>query len=497
MNPQHDYLHGVTRRHFLHKCHVGVGSIAMAMLGGDLARAGRSSTPDTAGVGEDPARRFNPLANRPPHFAARAKHVIFLHMAGAPSQLELFDYKPELAKRDGQPCPDEYFKGERFAFIKGHPKLLGSPYQFRQHGESGNWLSSLLPHLSDIADDLTIVRSMTTEQFNHAPAQLLMHTGSQLLGQASIGAWATYGLGTLNQDLPGFMVLVSGGNSPDAGKSVWGSAYLPGVYQGVQCRSAGDPILFVDNPPGMSRDVRRRSLDALADLNHMQAREFGSPDTLARIEQYELAFRMQVSVPEVMDIRRESAETLAAYGAEPGVASYANNCLLARRLVEQGVRFVQLFDWGWDGHGTGVNDDLVHQLPKKCKEIDRPTAALIRDLKLRGLLDETLVIWGGEFGRTSMMEARDGSTYLGRDHHPKAFTMFFAGGGMKPGFTYGQTDDFGYLVTKNEMTVRDLHATLLYLLGFDAHRLTHPYLGLNQRLIGPEGKARVHHELLT
>jgi hypothetical protein len=371
-------------------------------------------------------------------------------------------------------------------------------YGFAQYGKSGAWFSTLLPHLSQIADDLTIVRSMTTEQFNHAPAQLLMHTGSQLSGTgASLGAWATYGLGTLNQDLPGFIVLVSGGNSPDGGKSMWGSAYLPGVYQGVQCRTSGDPILFVDNPPGMSRDVRRHSLDALADLNRAHAADFGSPDTLARIEQYELAFRMQVAVPEVMDINRESTRTLAAYGAQPGQASFANNCLLARRLVERGVRFVQLYDWGWDGHGTGVNDDLVHQLPKKCKEIDRPLAALISDLKDRGLLDETLVIWGGEFGRTSMMEARDGSTYLGRDHHPKAFTMFFAGGGMKPGLVYGETDNFGYFVTKNEMTVRDLQATVLHLLGLDAHTLTYPYLGLDQRFIGPEGKARVHHKLIV
>jgi hypothetical protein len=494
MNPHYDYLYNVTRRHFLRQCHVGLGGIALTSLLGDRARAGSSSTPTGAGVADDSAR---PLAERSPHFRARAKQVIFLHMAGAPSQLEMFDFKPQLVKRDGQLCPEEYLKGQRFAFIKGHPKLLGTMYQFDQHGEGGIWMSSLLPHLSRVADELTIVRSMTTEQFNHAPAQLLMHTGSQLLGQASLGAWATYGLGTMNQDLPGFIVLVSGGNSPDAGKSVWGSAYLPGVYQGVQCRSAGDPILFVDNPAGMDRAGRRRSLDALADLNHLQAAEFGSPDTLARIEQYELAFRMQVSVPEVMDINRESRETLAAYGATPGTASFANNCLLARRLVENGVRFVQLFDWGWDGHGTGVNDDLVHQLPKKCQEIDRPVAALIRDLKLRGLLDETLVIWGGEFGRTSMMEARGGSTYLGRDHHPKAFTMFFAGGGVKRGFTYGETDEFGYFVTKNEVTVRDLHATVLHALGFDAHRLVYPYLGLNQRLIGPEGKARVHHELLS
>jgi hypothetical protein len=489
MNPPYEYLHGVTRRHFLHQCHVGVGGMALAMLLGERSAASLRVQP-----GGSPA---NPLASRTPHFAANAKQVIFLHMAGGPSQLELFDYKPELAKRDGQLCPDEFFKGERFAFIKGHPKLLGTMYEFAQRGESGAWFSCLLPHLASIADDLTVVRSMTTEQFNHAPAQLLMHTGSQILGQASFGSWATYGLGTLNQDLPGFVVLVSGGNSPDGGKSLWGNAYLPGVYQGVQCRSAGDPILFVDNPAGMSREVRRRSLDALADLNAIQAREFGSPDTLARIEQYELAFRMQVSVPEVMDISRESPETLAMYGAQPGAASFANNCLLARRLVEQGVRFVQLYDWGWDGHGTGINDDLVHQLPKKCQEIDRPTAALIRDLKLRGLLDETLVVWGGEFGRTSMMEARDGSTYLGRDHHPKSFTMLFAGGRMKPGFVYGETDEFGYRVTKDEMTVRDLQATILHCLGLEAHRLTYPHLGLDQRLIGPEGKARVHHELIS
>jgi hypothetical protein len=420
-----------------------------------------------------------------------------MHMAGGPSHLELFDYKPELVNRDGQPCPDEYFKGERFAFIKGHPKLLGTPCQFAQYGQSGAWFSSYLPHLSSIADDLTIVRSMSTEQFNHAPAQLLMHTGNQLLGHASLGAWATYGLGTINRDLPGFIVLVSGDKSPDAGKSVWGSGYLPGVFQGVQCRSAGDPILFVDNPAGMSRGIRRESLDALADLNRIHADEFGSPDTVARIEQYELAFRMQLSVPEVMDISRESKLTLADYGANPAQPSFANNCLLARRLVERGVRFVQLYDWGWDGHGTGPDNDLVHQLPKKCREIDQPVAALISDLKQRGMLEETLVIWGGEFGRTAMMESRGGSTFLGRDHHPKAFSMLFAGGGLKPGLTYGATDDLGYLIAENEMSVRDLHATILHLLGLDPQRLSYPYLGLNQRLIGPEGKAKVHHALLA
>jgi hypothetical protein len=485
MTPQYDFLHGITRRHFLQKCHVGLGGVALATMLSDRAISGPTAPP-------------NPLANRTPKFPAKAKQVIFLHMAGGPSHLELFDYKPELVKRNGEACPDELIKGQRFAFIKGVPNLLGTMYSFAQHGQNGAWFSSLVPHLAGTADDLTIVRSMTTEQFNHAPAQLLMHTGSQLSGSgASLGAWATYGLGAINQDLPAFMVLVSGGNSPDGGKSMWGNAYLPGVYQGVQCRTSGDPILFVENPPGMSREVRRRSLDTLAELNRAQATEFGSPDTLARIEQYELAFRMQVSVPEVMDIGRESPAMLQAYGATPGQASFANNCLLARRLVERGVRFVQLYDWGWDGHGTGVNDDLVHQLPKKCQEIDRPLAALITDLKLRGMLDETLVIWGGEFGRTSMMEARDGSTYLGRDHHPKAFTMLFAGGGMKPGLVYGETDNFGYFVTKNEMTVRDLQATILHLLGLDAEKLAYPYLGLNQRLIGPEGNARVHHEVIA
>ncbi len=458
--------------------------MALASLLGDAGRASPIASP-------------RPLAARAPAGLGRAKHIIFLHMAGAPSQLDLFDYKPELTRRDGQPCPEEFFKGQRFAFIKGHPRLLGTMHTFARHGESGAWFSHLLPQLASLADELTIVKSLTTEQFNHAPAQLLMHTGNQVLGHASMGAWATYGLGTLNQDLPGFVVMLSGDKNPDAGKSVWGSAYLPGVFQGTQCRTSGDPILYVADPQGMDRGTRRESLDALAALNRMQADEFGSPETLARIEQYELAFRMQTSVPEAMDISRESAATLAMYGAAPGASSFANNCLLARRLVERGVRFVQLFDWGWDGHGTNPGDDLVHQLPKKCREVDRPTAALMADLKQRGLLDETLVIWGGEFGRTSMIESRDGSTFLGRDHHPHAFTMLMAGGGLKPGLVYGETDDFGYFVTRDQMTVRDLQATVLAALGLDAHRLSYPYMGLEQRLIGPEGKARVHAELFA
>jgi hypothetical protein len=479
-----DRLEIVTRRHFLRQCQVGIGGIALASFLGNTS----SATSLPAGSATD---------RREPKSFAKAKQIIFLHMAGGPSQLELFECKPELSKRDGQDCPEQFLANQRFAFIKGRPKLLGTMYKFARYGQSGATFSSLLPHMATCADEWTTVRSMTTEQFNHAPAQLLMHTGNQVLGYASLGSWVTYGLGTLNSDLPGFVVLCSGGHSPDAGKSVWGSGFLPGVYQGMQCRSSGDPILFVDNPPGMSREVRRRSLDALADLNNVQATEFGSPETVARIQQYELAFRMQMSVPEVMDIRRESAHTLAAYGAEPGKASFANNCLLARRLVEKGVRFVQLYDWGWDGHGTGEGDDLVHQLPKKCLEVDQPVAALLRDLRSRGLLDETLVVWGGEFGRTSMMEARNGSTFLGRDHHPKAFTMLFAGGGMRPGLDFGKTDEFGYFVTENEVTVRDLQATILHLLGLDAHRLSYPFLGLDQRLIGPEGKARIRKELIS
>jgi hypothetical protein len=479
-------LQASTRRHFLmRQCPVGLGGIALASLLGDAPAQAASPVNSAA------------LSSQMPAQHARAKRVIFLHMAGAPSQLDLFDFKPELSKRDGQPCPDDFLKGQRFAFIKGHPRLLGTMHTFSQHGESGGWFSNLLPHLASIADDLTVMRSLTTDQFNHAPAQLLMHTGNQLLGQPAMGAWVTYGLGTLNRDLPGFVVMVSGDKSPDAGKSVWGSGYLPGVYQGTQCRSSGEPILYVENPPGMSRQVRRESLDALADLNRLQATEYGSPETLARIEQYELAYRMQVSVPEVMDISRETESTLAMYGAEPGKGSFANNCLLARRLVEQGVRFVQLFDWGWDGHGTGEFDDLVHQLPKKCGEVDRPVAALISDLKQRGLLDDTLVIWGGEFGRTAMIENRDGSTFLGRDHHPHAFTMLMAGGGLRGGLTYGETDELGYFVTRDQVTVHDLQATVLHALGLDAHRLIYPYMGLDQRLIGPEGKARVHHQLFA
>lgn len=455
----------VTRRHFLGRFGAAIGAAALAELLGEKHAAAVSA----------------------PQFPARAKHIIYLHMAGSPPQMDLFDYKPKLNELNGQPCPDEMYKQERFAFIKGHPKLLGTPHAFRQHGQCGAWISSLMPNLARMADDLCFVKSMYTDQFNHAPAQLMLHTGAPRPGRPSMGAWLTYGLGSENSNLPGFVVLVSGDKTPDAGKSVWGSGFLPTVHQGVQCRTSGDPVLFVSDPQGMSRDTRRSSLDTLNRLNQLQYEEAGDPETLTRIAQYELAFRMQVSVPEVMDISREPQHVLDQYGAKPGATSFANNCLLARRLVEQGVRFVQLFDWGWDVHGTAPDTDLLTGLPKKCMASDQPTAALLADLKQRGLLDETLVVWSGEFGRTSMNEERNGSTYLGRDHNPHAFTIWMAGGGVKPGLSYGATDEFAYRAVENKVHVHDLQATILHLMGIDHLKLTYRFQGRDFRLTDVHG----------
>ena len=465
-----------TRRHFLDRCGIGLAGMFL----GNLHAA------------------QNPLAPKKPPLEAKAKSVIYLHMAGSPSQLELFDFKPELKKYNGQPCPDELLRGKRFAFIKGVPKMLGTPYQFERRGQSGGYLSELLPHFSKVVDEVTVVRSMNTDQFNHAPAQLYVHTGNPRFGAASMGAWATYGLGSENQDLPGFVVLTSGGNNPDGGKSLWGSGFLPSVYQGVQCRTSGDPVLYLSNPDGMTRPLRRKTLDALHDLNAMQQKESGDPETEARIAQYELAYRMQISVPEVMDISKEPEASRALYGAEPGKTSFANNCLLARRLVESGVRFVQLFHWGWDHHGSSRREDIRYALPPQTASVDQAMSALIADLKQRGLLDQTLIVWGGEFGRTPMQENRAGSgPYMGRDHHPYAFTMWMAGGGMKKGFNFGSTDEIGYYIAENPVSVRDLQATILHQLGLDPHRFSYPYLGLNQRLIGPTDEGRVRKELLA
>jgi hypothetical protein len=474
-----------TRRTFLRRGLTGMGALALGELIGPRAEAKVKFSVE------------NPLAPKHPPLPARAKQVIYLHMEGSPPQHDLLDYKPELNRRNMQPCPKEFFEGKILAFTRGHPNLLGSPYKFRQCGRNGTWLSELWEHFPQVVDEVAIIKSMFSDQFNHAPAQLLLHTGTQNFGGASLGSWVTYGLGTENQNLPGFVVLISGSSDPSAGKSVWGSGFLPSVYQGVQCRSTGEPILYVNNPPGMSRDTRRATLDALRKLNEYELETVGDPETLTRINQFELAYRMQMAVPEVMDITREPPATLAAYGATPGQMSLANNCLLARRLIENGVRFVQLYDWGWDIHGTGSGDDLITALPKKMKEMDRPVTALLKDLKERGLLDETLVVWGGEFGRTSMNEARDGSKFLGRDHHPGCFTIWMAGGGVKPGLVYGSTDELGYNVAENKMHVHDLQATILQLLGIDAEKFSYPFQGLNNRLIGPQSGWKVHRELFA
>jgi hypothetical protein len=485
MDPRLDRAHLTTRRHFLQKSQAGLGALALGDLLGRTSQAA-------------PRPQFDqPLASKAPHHKPRAKNIIYLDMSGAPPTLDLFDYKPELVKHHMQPCPDSLIKGQRFAFIKGVPKLLGTPYKFKKCGEAGTSISEVLPHLQTVADDIAVIRSMHTDQFNHAPAELFMYTGTPRFGGASMGAWITWGLGSENQDLPGFVVLVSSGTDPSGGKSLWGSGYLPSVFQGVQCRTKGEPILYVNDPPGMDRQGRRRSLDALRELNELEWQQTGDPETQSRISQYELAFRMQTAVPEVMDISREPKHIQELYGAKPGAPSFANNCLLARRLVEQGVRYVQLFDWGWDFHGISKDSDIVQGLPDKCREIDRPVTALIKDLKQRGMLDDTLVLWGGEFGRTPMNEERNGSKFLGRDHHPHCFSMWMAGGGIKGGTNYGATDDLGYFITEGKIGVHDLQATILHLLGLNPHRLSYPFQGLDQRLIGPTNDARICREILA
>lgn len=487
-----DLLAEATRRHFLRDSAAGLGGIALASLLGREASAsgGEAQTP----ASRVPASR--PLTSRPSHFRPRAKRVIYLHLTGSPPNLDMYDYKPELNRRDGEDCPDAFLEGREFAFTSGVPKLLGSPREWKRVGENGLWMSDAIPRLHDVADDLCLVHSMHTDQFNHAPAELLVYTGSPRSGRPSMGSWVTYGLGSENENLPGFVVLISSGVQPNGGQNSYGSGFLPSVYQGVQCRSQGDPVLYVSDPPGIDRDLRRSSLDAIRDLNGLQAERWGHPETLTRIAQYELAFRMQTSVPEVMDIARESRQTLEDYGAEPGGASFANNCLLARRLVESGVRFVQLFDWGWDYHGTHADSGLTDGLTKKCATMDRPVAALIRDLKRRGLFEDTLIVCGGEFGRTPFREGRTAkSEILGRDHYPDAFTMWMAGGGVKGGFEYGESDELGFSVSENPVHVHDLQATILHLLGLDHERLTYRFQGRDFRLTDVHG--RVVRELLA
>jgi len=489
MDPKHEQLQLLTRRCFLRRAgQFSLGAIALAALGNRAlgATLGSPATPQV----------INPLAPRKPHFEPKVKRVIYLHMSGGPPHLDLFDYKPELVKWNDKPCPDEFVKGRQFAFTSGIPKLMGTPRTFAQYGKGGIWMSDAIPNLQKIADDLCVIKSLNTDQFNHAPAELLLFTGSPRSGRPSMGSWVTYGLGSENENLPGFVVLISSGVQPSAGSSAWGSGFLPSVFQGVQCRSKGDPVLYVSNPTGMDREIRRQTLDAIRDLNQEQQRQLGHPETLTRIAQYELAYRMQISVPEIMDISRESKETIEQYGATPGGASFANNCLLARRLLEKGVRFVQLFDWGWDFHGTNEGEDIRNGLTKKCATMDKPVAALINDLRERGLLDDTLVVWGGEFGRTPFREGRTAAgSVLGRDHYPDCFSLFLTGGGVKRGFSYGETDELGFSIAKDKVHIHDLQATILHLLGFDHEKLTYRYQGRDFRLTDVFGK--VVHDILA
>jgi len=463
----------ITHRWFFRQCGVGFGSIALSsLLGAEHALAKTL-----------PASAINPLAPKQPHFKGKAKRVIYLFMGGAPSQLDLFDYKPSLKKYDGKPVPKEVVMGQKYAFIKPDAALFASEFKFARHGQSGAEISEALPHLAEVVDDLAIIKSMTTDAFNHAPGQVLMQTGSPLFGRPCMGAWVLYGLGSESQNLPGFVVLNSAGGL-SGGAGLYGSGFLPTFYQGVPFRKSGDPVLFLSNPAGISDKMQRRTLDLIKDLNQQHLGVVGDPEIVTRINSFEMAYRMQSSAPELMDVSKESPETLKLYGAEPGKPSFAMNCLLARRLIERGVRFVQLFHEGWDHHS-----EVVKGIKDQTGKTDQASAALIKDLKQRGLLDDTLVIWGGEFGRTPMVEANsDFGRKLGRDHHPQAFTMWLAGGGAKPGVTIGETDEFGFHITKDRVHVHDLQATILHLLGFNHEKLTHRFQGRDFRLTDVEGE---------
>ena len=466
-NPQ-----SVTRRWFLQQCGVGLGSIA---LGGLFAR---NSTAAMAGT--------NPLAAKLPPLKAKAKRVIYLFQAGGPSHLELFDNKPELAKWDGKLPPAELLKGYRSAFISPNSALLGPKFKFQRHGQSGAELSELVPHLAEVSDDIAIVKSLHTDAFNHAPAQIMMNTGSQLFGRPSFGSWVTYGLGCESQDLPSFVVFSTGSKGTSGGASNWGAGFLPSVHNGTLFRSTGDPVMYLSNPRGVDDELQRDSLDAIQALNRRRLDVMGDPEIATRINSFEMAYRMQSSAPELMDLSKEPKHILDMYGVEPGKTNYASACLLARRMIERGVRFVEIFHESWDQHGN-----LMADLKKNCKNTDQASAALVKDLKQRGLLDDTLVIWGGEFGRTPMVQGGND----GRDHHPNCFSMWMAGGGIKPGLTLGESDDFGFNATKDKVHVHDLHATLLHLLGFDHTKLTYRFQGRDFRLTDVHGE--VVEKLLT
>ena len=459
----------ISRRHFLHECGVGLGKIAFAGLLTD-AFAAR-------------AFAFNPLAPKQPHFPARAKRVIHLFMAGAPSQLDLFDYKPELAKLEGKPLPPSVIAGQRYAFIRPDAAVMGPRFQFAKHGQSGAELSEMLPHLAKIADEICLVKSVKTDQFNHAPAQIFFNTGFSQPGRPSLGSWALYGLGAETQELPAFVVM-STGSGLSGGASLWSSGFLPSIYTGTRLRGQGDPILDVSSPPGVDARLQRDTLDLIGALNRERLARDGDPEIATRLGNYEMAFKLQTSAPELMELKSETKETLDLYGCDPAKPSFARACLLARRMIERGVRFVNIYHEGWDAHS-----DLVGNHKNNCATTDCASAALVLDLKRRGLLDDTLVIWGGEFGRTPMVETNPAlGRSMGRDHHPSAYTMWMAGGGVKPGLTYGATDELGFHVVENPVHVHDIQATILHLLGFDHEKLTYHHAGRDFRLTDVHGQ---------
>jgi hypothetical protein len=455
------------RRQFLQTCGLSLGSLALTDL-----------------LGRSAGAASGPMAPREPHFPAKAKNVIYLFMAGGPSQLELFSDKPELKKFSGQAPPESFTKGRRFAFLKPDAKLLGSKRNFTKYGQCGMELSELLPHHQQIVDDVCWLRAVKTDVFNHGPAKMFMNSGFQSPGRPSFGSWVTYGLGSESDSLPGFVVLQSGGRGPRGGNTLWSSGFIPSTYQGVPFRGQGAPILHLDSPPGVPADAQRDFLDTLKQLNGQRFQLTHDPEIETRINAYETAFRMQSSAPELISLSGETQDTFSLYGAEPGKPSFAMNCLLARRMIERGVRFVQLYHTDWDHHG-GDGADLHKALTETTKQTDQASAALILDLKRRGLLNDTLVIWGGEFGRTPMGEDR---ATLGRDHHVDAFTMWLAGGGVKAGHVHGTTDDMGFGAVEGQVHVHDLHATLLHLLGFDHERLTYRFQGRDFRLTDIHGK---------
>ncbi|MEM0895811.1 MAG: DUF1501 domain-containing protein [Verrucomicrobiota bacterium] len=459
-------LHEVTRRQFFDTCGIGLGKIALGSLfAGGAAKAAQTT--------------FMPKATL---FGAKAKRVIYLFQAGAPSQLELFDHKPKLRELDGKPIPPSVIAGQRYAFIQPDAAVLAPCFEFTRHGQSGAELSDQLPHLSKVADDIAIVKSVHTEQFNHSPAQIFMNTGGPIPGRPSMGSWLSYGIGSESTDLPSFVVLKSKGNL-SGGAAMWSAGFLPGSHAGVPFRESGDPILHTSNPVGHDKRAQRDSLDLIQSLNRDRLAAIRDPGIQTRIDAYEMAWRMQSAAPELTDLGSESQSTLDLYGAKPGASSYANNCLLARRLVERGVRFVQVYHAGWDHHSQVKNG-----VTKLAAQTDQASAALITDLKQRGMLEDTLVIWGGEFGRTPMVEASAAlGRSLGRDHHPQAFTMWFAGGGVKPGITLGTTDDLGFNVVEDPVHVHDVQATILHLLGIDHEKLTYRYQGRDFRLTDVHG----------